>query len=78
MSRWTSTVVGLHLTLESPPLPGALIGENRQLVTYEPVEFEKQPVEVVQDDSMQLTNHSRGNYEIYSNLTKEDPEDVNM
>jgi hypothetical protein len=25
---------------------GAMIGENRQLVTHEPVEFEKQPVEI--------------------------------
>ena len=27
-------------------LCGAMIGENRQLVTSEPVEFEKSPVEV--------------------------------
>ena len=29
-----------------------MIGENRQLVTHEPVEFEKQPVEV--QDNMNL------------------------
>ena len=32
-----------------------MIGENRQLVTDEPVEFEKQPVEV--QDCRKLTDH---------------------
>jgi hypothetical protein len=27
-------------------MPSAMIGENRQLVTNEPVEFEEEPVEV--------------------------------
>ena len=47
-----------------------MIGENRRLVTNEPVEFEKQPVEV--QDSRKLTNHFRGIYRIYNpNLIKE-------
>ena len=53
-----------------------MIGENRQFVTNEPVEFEKQPVEV--EDYMKITDHSRGIYRIYPNLTKENREDVNM
>ena len=47
----------------------ALIGENRQLVTNEPVEFEKEPVEV--QDCRIITDHFRGIYRIYSNLIKE-------
>ena len=42
----------------------ALIGENRQLGTTEPVEFEKLPVEVHQD-CRKITDHSRGIYRIY-------------
>ena len=34
-----------------------MIGENRQLVTYEPVEFEGQPVEV--QDCRKITDHFR-------------------
>jgi hypothetical protein len=34
---------------------GAMIGENRQLVTNEPVEFEKSPVEV--QDCRKITGH---------------------
>ena len=41
---------------------GPVIGENRQLVTYEPVE-----VEVY----MKIIDHFRGIYRIYSNVTKE-------
>ena len=44
----------------------AIIGENWQLVTNEPVEFEKQPVEV--QDCRKITDHFRGNYRIYPNL----------
>ena len=40
-----------------------MIGENRQLVTDEPVEFEKQPVEV--QDFRRITDHFRGIYGIY-------------
>ena len=43
-----------------------MIVENRHLVTDEPVEFEKEPVEV--QDCRQITNHFRGIYRIYSNL----------
>jgi hypothetical protein len=46
----------------------AMIGENRQLVTNERVEFEKQPVEV--QDCRRVTNHFRGIYRIYPNLIK--------
>ena len=47
----------------------AMTGENRQLVTDEPVEFEKKPVEV--QDCRKITDHFRGIYRIYPNLTKE-------
>jgi hypothetical protein len=53
-----------------------MIGENRQLVTDEPVEFEKQLVEV--QDSRKITNHFRGIFRIYPNLIKGKLEDVNM
>ena len=46
-----------------------MIGENRQLVTNEPVEFEKYPVEV--QDCRKITDHSRGIYGIYPDLKKE-------
>ena len=46
-----------------------MIGENRQLVTDEPVEFEKEPVEV--QDCRRITDHFRGIYRIYPNLIKE-------
>ena len=51
-----------------------MIGENRQLVTNEPVEFEKLPVEVV--DYGKITDHFRGIYNIYNNKGK--PEDLNF
>ena len=47
-----------------------MIGENRQLDTDEPVEFEKKPVEVHQD-CRKITDHFRGIYRIYPNLIKE-------
>ena len=51
--------------------------ENRRLVTDEPVEFEKLPVEV--GDFMKLTYHFRGIYKIYLKWMKASkPEDVNM
>ncbi len=46
-----------------------MIWENWQLVTNEPVEFEKYPVEV--EDYMKIANHFRRIYRIYPNLTKE-------
>ena len=46
-----------------------MIGENQQLVTNEPVEFEKEPVEV--QDCRKITDHFRGIYRIYPNLMKE-------
>ena len=46
-----------------------MTGENWQIVTNEPVEFEKQPVEV--QDIRKITDHSRGIYKIYSNMIKE-------
>ena len=47
----------------------SMIGENRQLVTDDPVEFEKLPVEV--QDCRKITDHFRGIYRIYLNLIKE-------
>ena len=46
-----------------------MIGENHQLVTNEPVEFEKKPVEV--QDCMKITGHFKGIYRIYLNSIKE-------
>ena len=46
-----------------------MIGENRQLVTDQPVEFEKQPVEV--QDDRKITDYFRGIYIIYPNSVKE-------
>ena len=46
-----------------------MIGENWQLVTDEPVEFEKLPVEV--QDRKKITDHFRGIYKIYPNSIKE-------
>ena len=47
-------------------------GENRSLVTNEPVEFEKQPVEV--ENLGRTTNHSRGGiYRMYLALLKKVP-----
>ena len=46
-----------------------MIVENRQLVTNEPVEFEKQPVEV--HECRKIIDPSRGSYRIYPNLIKE-------
>jgi len=46
-----------------------MIGENRQLVTNEPVE--------VQDCKI-ITDHFRGTYKIYPKLNNEKPEDANM
>ena len=43
-----------------------MIRENRQLVTDEPVEFEKKPVEV--QDSRRITDHFRRIYGIYLKL----------
>ena len=48
---------------------GALIGENRQLVTYEPAEFEKQLVEV--QHCKKITEHFRGIHRICPNSIKE-------
>ena len=47
----------------------SMIGENRQFVTNEPVEFEKKPVAV--EDCRKITDQFRGIYRIYPNLTKE-------
>ena len=44
-------------------------GENRQLVTDEPVEFEKLLVEV--QDCKKITHHFRGIYRTCPNLIKE-------
>ena len=46
-----------------------MIGDHRQLVTNEPVEFEKQPVEV--EDCSKIIDHFRGIYRMYPNIMKE-------
>ena len=57
--------------------PGPTIGKNRHLVTDEPVEFEKWPVEVHQDCS-KITDHFRGIHRILCpNFIKENwPKDM--
>ena len=52
------------------------VRENRQLVTDEPVEFEKEPVEV--QDFKRITDHFRGIYGMYLKLIYIKLEDVNM
>ena len=47
----------------------SMIGENQQVVTDEPVEFEIKPVEV--QDCREFINHLRGIYRIHRNLLKE-------
>ena len=46
-----------------------MVRENRQLVTEEPVKFEKQPVEV--EDCRKITDHLKGMYRLYVNSIKE-------
>ena len=48
---------------------GPMIGEKQQLVTDEPVEFEKQPVEI--QDCTKIADHFRGIYRICPNSIKE-------
>jgi hypothetical protein len=43
-----------------------MIGENWQLLTNEPVEFEKESVEI--ENCRKITDHSRGIYRIYPKL----------
>ena len=43
-------------------------GENQQVLTDEPVDFEKEPVEV--QDFKQTINQFRGIYKIFLHLTK--------
>ena len=57
-----------HNTFNLGP-SGTMIAENQQLVTNEPVEFEKKPVEV--QDCRLCTDHFRGIYKIYPNLKKD-------
>ena len=53
-----------------------IIGQNRQLVTDEPVEFEKEPAEI--QDYRKNTNHFRGIYRNIPQFNERIPEDVNM
>ena len=46
-----------------------MIGENRELLTDEPVEVQ---------DCRKITDHFRGIYRMYPNLIKGKPKDVNM
>ena len=52
-----------------PPTHTPMIRENRHLVPDEPVEFEKQPVEV--QDCRKITDHFGGIYRIYAHFIKE-------
>ena len=65
-----------RLSLRNNRLKFKASGENRQLVTSEPVEFEKYSVEF--QGFRRITDHLKGIYRIYPNLIKETPEDVNM
>ena len=51
-------------------------GENRPLITDEPIEFEKQLVEV--QDFRKMTHHFRRIYGIYLTLLKNNQKDHNM
>ena len=53
-----------------------MIGENRQLVTDEPVEFEKKPVEV--QDCRKITGQFKGIYRNIPQFSKGKPKDINM
>ena len=53
-----------------------MIEENRQFLIDEPVEFEKQPVEV--QECRKISDHFRGIYRIYPNFSRGKSEDVNM
>jgi hypothetical protein len=64
------------LDLTMPKNFPAMIRENQQLVTDEPVEFEKKPVEI--QDCKKITDRFRGIYRIYPNLIKENRRLSNM
>ena len=49
-------------------LSKSMTGENRPLVTDEPIEFEKEPAHV--QDFRKITDHFGGIYGIYSKFTK--------
>jgi hypothetical protein len=51
-----------------------MIGESRQFVTDEPVEFENQPDEV--QDFRRITDHFRGMYRVYPQFSARKLEDV--
>ena len=53
-----------------------MVGENRQSVTDEPVEFGKQPVEV--QDCRKITDYFRGIYRIIPQFNEGKPEDVDI
>ena len=59
VKRLNYTRIEIRITLMAR---GAMIEENRQLVTDEPVEFEKELVEV--QDCRKIPDHSRGIYRI--------------
>ena len=51
-------------------------GDNRLIVTDEPVEFEKLPVEV--QDVKKTTGHFRGIYTKFHKIVNQNPTDVIM
>ena len=50
------------------------LSNRNPIITNEPVEFEKQPVEV--EECRKITDHARGFHRIYPKLIKEITEDV--
>ena len=62
---WCGLFVVMRVCKDCRPI----IGENRQLITDEPVKFEKEPVEV--GDCKIITDHFRIIYRIYPDIIKE-------
>ena len=68
VSPW-AIVVGPSSKRYTSNHPSPMIGENRQLLTNEPVEVEKQPVEV--QDCRKITDNFKRIYRTYPNLIEE-------
>ena len=51
-------------------------GDNQPLVTIAPIEFEERPVEI--QDIREITARFKGIEEIYLQVIRETPKDVNM
>ena len=55
-----------------------MIGEDRHLVTDEPVEFENNNQSKLKTYCRKIMDRFRGVYSLYPNLVKGKPENVNM